>query len=144
MAEIFKLPVDGKDMDFHCGTFATEKALEDLGITLSGFIPALDTRFSSTIRHFIFYSAMDAQKQKTEKGHPIDFPYDIEADTYRWLDQWGGGNTPIIGDFTRKLLICVLGDQAGERMAKVLVDGIPLEDLDKQPEQKKSPPKAKK
>lgn len=130
MAEIFKLPVGETQMDFHCGTFATEKALEGLGITLSGFIPALDSNFSSTIRHFIYYSAYDAQRLKTPKGHAVDFQYEID-DTYQWLEQWGGGNTPIIGDFTRKLLICVLGDIAGERMARVLVDGESLEDLDK-------------
>lgn len=122
MAEIFKLPVDGKDMDFHCGTFATEKALEGLGIKLSGFIQALDSNFSSTIRHFIYFSAYDAQRLKTPKGEAVDFPYDIE-DTYKWLEDWGGGNTPTVGTFTRKLLICVLGDQAGEKMAKILVDG---------------------
>jgi hypothetical protein len=130
MAEVFKLLVDEKEMDFHCGTYATEKSLEGLGITLSGFIPALDTNFSSTIRHFIYFSAYDAQRLKTPKGHAVDFPYDVE-DTFLWLEQWGGGNTPIIGTFTRKLLICVLGDIAGERIARVLVDGEAIDDLDK-------------
>lgn len=137
MAEIFKLPVDGKDMDFHCGTFATEKSLEGLGIKLSGFIQALDSNFSSTIRHFIYFSAYDAERLKTPKGEAINFPYDLDA-TYEWLEQWGGGNTPIVGTFTRKLLVCVLGDIAGERMAKILVDGIDPEDID---DEKKSPQK---
>ena len=130
MAEVFKLKVNGQDMDFHCGTYATEKSLEGLGITLSAFIPALDSNFSSTIRHFIYFSAYDAQRLKTPKGQAVDFPYEID-DTYQRLEEWGGGNTPTIGTFTRKLLICVLGDIAGERMARVLVDGEAVEDLDK-------------
>lgn len=137
MAKVFKLPVDGKDMDFHCGTYATEKALEGLGIKLSGFIQALDSNFSSTIRHFIYFSAYDAQRLKTPKGEAVNFPYDID-DTYKWLEEWGGGNTPIIGKFTRNLLICVLGDIAGERMAKILVDGEDPETMDVE---KKSPQK---
>ena len=138
MAEIFKLPVDGKDMDFHCGTFATEKTLETLGISLSGLIVAFDTRFSSTIRHFIYFSAYDAQRLKTLKGQAVDFPFELD-DTYQWLEQWGGGNTKHTETFTRKLLNCIYGEEAGKRMASFLIDGEVEE-----PEQKKSPSSQKK
>ena len=125
-------------MDFHCGTFATEKTLETLGISLSGLIVAFDTQFSSTIRHFIYYSAYDAQRLKTPKGSPVDFPHELD-DTYQWLEQWGGGNTKHTETFTRKLLNCVYGEEAGKRMASFLIDGQVEE-----PEQKKSPSRQKK
>lgn len=126
MAEVFKLPVkvgdNVIDMDFHCGTYATEKTIETLGISLSNIMGVLDSNFSSTIRHFIYFSAMDAQKLKTPKGEPLDFDHDID-DTYIWLDHWGGGSTPYIGIFTRKLLHSIYGVIAGEKMARILVDG---------------------
>lgn len=123
MAEIFKLPVDGNDMDFHCGTYATEKTLETLGISLSSLLVAFDQRFSSTIRHFIYFSAYDAQRLKTPKGHSVEFKYDLD-DTYQWLEQWGGGNTKHTETFTRKLLNCIYGEEAGERMASFIIDGV--------------------
>ena len=35
MAEVFKLPVNGQPMDFFCGTYAVEKTLEDMGISVT-------------------------------------------------------------------------------------------------------------
>lgn len=137
MAEIFKLPVDGKDMDFHCGTYATEKTLETLGISLSGLMMAFDNRFSSTIRHFIYFSAYDAQRLKTQKGHTVEFPYDLD-DTYQWLEQWGGGNTRHTETFTRKLLHCIYGEEGGKRMSDLLIDGVIPEESEKKSPAKKS------
>lgn len=140
MAEIFRLPVDGKEMDFHCGVYATEKTLETLGISLSWLIVAFDTRFSSTIRHFIYFSAYDAQRLKTQKGQAVDFNYELD-DTYKWLEEWGGGNTKHTETFTRKLLTCIYGDEGGKRMAAFLIDGIAEETEQKKSPTKKSPKK---
>jgi hypothetical protein len=124
MAEIFKIPVKGKDMDFHCGTYATEKTLEAMGISLSDIGESLDKKFVPTIRHFIYFSAKDAQRLKTEKGQAIEFPYDPD-DVYDWLDDWGGGDSVKVAEFTAKLLVALFGTQ-------------------EEPEQKKSQSKAKK
>jgi len=127
MAEIFKLPVRTgvdssgnpifSDMDFHCGTYATEKTLETMGILLSDIGNALDQKFVPTIRHFIYFSAKDAQRLKTEKGQAIDFPYDPD-DVYDWLDEWGGGNSEKVGEFTAKLLSALGGTQEGTEQKK--------------------------
>lgn len=117
MAEVFKLPVNGQDMDFHCGTYATEKTLEAMGISLSEIGNSLDQKFVPTIRHFIYFSAKDAQRLKTPKGQAIDFPYDPE-DVYDWLDSWGGGNSPKVAEFTAKLLSALFGTADGEEQKK--------------------------
>lgn len=117
MAEVFKLPVNGQDMDFHCGTYATEKTLEAMGISLSEIGNSLDQKFVPTIRHFIYFSAKDAQRLKTPKGQAIDFHYDPE-DVYDWLDEWGGGNSPKVADFTAKLLAALFGTDEGEEQKK--------------------------
>ena len=117
MAEVFKLPVNGQDMDFHCGTYATEKTLEAMGISLSEIGNSLDQKFVPTIRHFIYFSAKDAQRLKTPKGQAIDFPYDPE-DVYDWLDSWGGGNSPKVAEFTDKLLAALFGTADGEEQKK--------------------------
>jgi len=137
MAEVFKLIVDGKNMDFHCGTFATEKTLETLGIPLSALLHAFDTRFSSTIRHFIYFSAYDAERLKTPKGQAVNFSYDLD-DTYQWLEEWGGGNTKQTEDFTRQLLFCVYGEEAGNKLAQLLIEGKTVEEITSQDNQKKS------
>lgn len=139
MAEIFKLPVDGRDMDFHCGTYATEKTLETLGISLSGLLVAFEVKFSSTIRHFIYFSAYDAQRLKTPKGHPVDFPHDLE-DTYQWLEEWGGGNTKTTETFTRQLLKCIYGEEGGKRMAMLLIEGKTIEEITEGDDKKKVTP----
>ena len=117
MAEVFKLPVNCQDMDFHCGTYATEKTLEAMGISLSEIGNSLDQKFVPTIRHFIYFSAKDAQRLKTPKGQAIDFPYDPE-DVYDWLDEWGGGNSPKVAEFTAKLLAALFGTSDGEEQKK--------------------------
>ena len=114
MAEIFKLPVDGKDMDFHCGTYATEKTLEAMGISISKIQEALDTQFVPTIRHFIYFSAKDAQRLKTPKGEAIDFPYEPD-DVYEWLDSWGGGNSERVAEFTKELMRALFGTEIEEK-----------------------------
>ena len=118
MAEVFKLPVrtgfdlSGNpvivDMDFFCGTYAVEKTLEAMGINLSDVGNSLDSKFVPTIRHFIYFSAKDAQRLKTAKGTAIDFPYDPD-DVYDWLDEWGGGNSQNVVVFTGKLLAALFG-----------------------------------
>lgn len=113
MAEVFKLRVNGTDMDFHCGTYATEKTLEAMGISITSIQEALDSKFVPTIRHFIYYSAKDAQRLKTPKGEAIDFPYD-EDDVYKWLDDWGGGNSKIVAQFTSNLIKALFGSSEPE------------------------------
>ncbi len=120
MAEIFKLPVDGKDMDFHCGTYATEKTLEAMGISLSSVQEALDTKFVPTIRHFIYFSAKDAQRLKTPKGEMIDFQYEPD-DVYDWLDNWGGGNSIRVAEFTRELMRALFGNAIEEEKKSPVV-----------------------
>jgi hypothetical protein len=117
MAEIFKLPVDGKQMDFHCGTYAVEKTLDAMGINLSDVGNALDQKFVPTIRHFIYFSAKDAQRLKTEKGQAIDFPYEPD-DVYYWLDSWGGGNSSNVAEFTNKLLAALFGSSTEKEQKK--------------------------
>jgi hypothetical protein len=117
MAEIFKLPVDGKQMDFHCGTYAVEKTLEAMGINLSDVGNALDQKFVPTIRHFIYFSAKDAQRLKTAKGEAIDFPYEPD-DVYEWLDSWGGGNSAKVAEFTGKLLSALFGNNTDTEQKK--------------------------
>lgn len=149
MAEVFKLPVkvmsNGKetiiDMDFHCGTYATEKTLETLGISISGILAALDNGFSITVRHFIYFAAMDAQKLKTPKGQAIDFPYELD-DVYLWMDEWGGAISENTSIFLRKMFHAVYGKEAGEALARVLVDGEKIDDI--VDEKKNLPKKAKK
>ncbi|MFA5243712.1 MAG: hypothetical protein WC380_00290 [Pedobacter sp.] len=121
MAEIFKIPVNGKDMDFHCGTYATEKTLEAMGISLSDIGESLDKKFVPTIRHFIYFSAKDAQRLKTEKGQAIDFPYEPD-NVYDWLDEWGGGNSPKVAEFTAKLLVALFGTQEEPEQKKSMND----------------------
>jgi hypothetical protein len=113
MAEVFKLPVNGQDMDFHCGTYAVEKTLEAMGINLSDVGNSLDQKFVPTIRHFIYFSAKDAQRLKTAKGMAIDFPYEPD-DVYDWLDEWGGGNSKNVVEFTAKLLAALFGTETSE------------------------------
>lgn len=108
MADIFKLPVDGKDMDFFCGTYAVEKTLEAMNISITDIQESLASKFIPTIRHFIYFSAMNAQKLKTAKGEALDFPYDTD-DVYNWLDGWGGGNSANVTLFTSKLLSALFG-----------------------------------
>jgi len=110
MAEVFKLPVNGQDMDFFCGTYAVEKTLEDMGISVTEIEQSINNKFIPTIRHFIYYSAKNAQKLKTPKGEAINFPYDID-DVYDWLDQWGGGNSVNVALFVRELLVALFGNQ---------------------------------
>lgn len=136
MAEVFKLPVrtgfdiSGNpviiDMDFFCGTFAVEKTLEVMGISVIDIENSISEKFIPTIRHFIYFSAMNAERLKTPKGTAMNFPYDPE-DVYDWLDAWGGGNSENVVIFTRNLLTALYGNvQSSE------------------PEQKKSPVKPKK
>lgn len=126
MAEVFKLPVNGQDMDFFCGTFAVEKTLEVMGISVTDIENSISEKFIPTIRHFIYFSAMNAERLKTPKGTAMNFPYDPE-DVYDWLDAWGGGNSENVVIFTRNLLTALYGNvQSSE------------------PEQKKSPVKPKK
>lgn len=113
MADVFKLPVNGTDMDFFCGTYAVEKTLDAMNINITDIQDSLNQKFIPTIRHFIYFSAMNAQKLKTEKGHAIDFPYDAE-DVYDWIDSWGGGNSASIGLFTTKLLAALFGSAQEE------------------------------
>jgi hypothetical protein len=113
MADVFKLPVNGQDMDFFCGTYAVEKTLEAMGINLSDVGNSLDSKFVPTIRHFIYFSAKDAQRLKTAKGTAIDFPYEPD-DVYDWLDEWGGGNSKNVVEFTAKLLAALFGTDSGE------------------------------
>lgn len=110
MAEVFKLPVNGQDMDFFCGTYAVEKTLEDMGISVTDIEQSISNKFIPTIRHFIYYSAKNAQKLKTAKGEAINFPYDLD-DVYDWLDQWGGGNSANTALFVRELLVSLFGNQ---------------------------------
>jgi len=147
MAEVFKLPVkvikDEKetiiDMDFHCGTYATEKTLEALGIGISGILASLDSGFSVTVRHFIYFAAKDAQKLKTPKGEAIDFPYELD-DVYLWMDEWGGAISENTSIFLRKMFHAVYGNEAGEALARVIVDNEPIEPI---VEEKKNLPKKK-
>ena len=110
MAEIFKLPVNGQDMDFFCGTYAVEKTLEDMGINITDIEQSISNKFIPTIRHFIYYAAKNAQKLKTPKGEAINFPYDLD-DVYDWLDEWGGGNSANVTLFVRELLAALFGNQ---------------------------------
>jgi hypothetical protein len=136
MAEVFKLPVkvinNGEesiiDMNFHCGTYATEKTFKSLGIGFNGFLVALDENFSEAIRTFVYFAAMDAQKLKTPKGEAIDFPYDLE-DVYLWMDEWGGAISENTSIFLRKMFHSVYGKEAGEALAKVIVDGQSIEEV---------------
>lgn len=140
MGEVFKLPIqhrgEVKEINFHCGTFATEKTLETLGIKLSELLQAFDERFSSTIRHFIYFSAYDAEKQKTPRGEPVNFPYDLD-DVYEWMDYWGGGNAKTTETFTRKLLISLYGEDAAGKLAGVSSDGDHVEESEKKSQKRK-------
>ena len=120
MADIFKLQVNGGEMDFHCGTYATEKTLESIGISLSEIGSALDQKFVPTIRHFIYFSAKDAQRLKTAKGEAINFPYEPD-DVYDWLDAWGGGNSAITAQFTSNLLAALFGTATDSEEKKSLL-----------------------
>lgn len=134
MAEVFKLPVKVSlneeesiiDMDFHCGTYATEKTLETLGIGISGILAALDSNFSSTVRHFIYFSAMDAQKLKTKRGEVIDFPYELD-DVYLWMDEWGGAISENSSIFLRNMFHAIYGKEAGEALARTILDNEPID-----------------
>jgi hypothetical protein len=136
MAEVFKLPVkvvnNGEEsiieMNFHCGTYATEKTFKSLGIGYKAFLVALDENFSEVIRTFVFFAAMDAQKLKTQKGEAIDFPYELD-DVYLWMDEWGGAISENTSIFLRKMFHSVFGKEAGEALAKVIVDGQNIEDI---------------
>jgi hypothetical protein len=119
MAEVFKLPVrtgfdlSGNpvivDMDFFCGTFAVEKTLEDMGISVTEIEQSISAKFIPTIRHFIYYSAMNAERLKTPKGHALNFPYELD-DVYDWLDSWGGGNSTNCALFVRELMVALFGN----------------------------------
>lgn len=110
MADVFKLLVNGQDMDFFCGTYAVEKTLEDMGISVTEIEQSISSKFIPTIRHFIYYSALNAERLKTAKGHSVNFPYDLD-DVYDWLDQWGGGNSENTALFVRHLLVALFGNQ---------------------------------
>lgn len=110
MAEVFKLPVNGQEMDFFCGTYAVEKTLEDMGISVTEIEQSISAKFIPTIRHFIYYSALNAERLKTPKGHAINFPYELD-DVYDWLDSWGGGNSANTALFVRELMVALFGNQ---------------------------------
>ena len=110
MADVFKLPVNGQEMDFFCGTFAVEKTLEAMEINIADIQDSISKRFVPTIRHFVYFSAMNAQKLKTSKGHSLDFNYELD-DVYDWMDEWGGGNSANVVLFTSKLLAALFGVQ---------------------------------
>lgn len=110
MAEVFKLPVNGQDMDFFCGTFAVEKTLEVMGISVTDIENSISEKFIPTIRHFIYFSAMNAERLKTPKGTAMNFPYELD-DVYDWLDEWGGGNSANMALFVRELMVALFGNQ---------------------------------
>jgi len=110
MAEVFKLLVNDQEMDFFCGTYAVEKTLEDMGISVTDIEQSISNKFIPTIRHFIYYSAKNAQKLKTPKGEAINFPYELD-DVYDWLDAWGGGNSQNVTLFVKELLVALFGNQ---------------------------------
>lgn len=110
MAEVFKLPINGQDMDFFCGTYAVEKTLEDMGISVTEIEQSISAKFIPTIRHFIYYSALNAERLKTTKGHAVNFHYELE-DVYDWLDSWGGGNSANCALFVRELMVALFGNQ---------------------------------
>lgn len=120
MAEVFKLPVNGQDMDFFCGTFAVEKTLEVMGISVTDIENSISEKFIPTIRHFIYFSAMNAERLKTPKGKAMNFPYDLD-DVYDWLDAWGGGNSPNTALFVRELMIALFGSQEETEQKKSTV-----------------------
>lgn len=125
MAEVFKLPVkvitNGVesviDMDFFCGTYAVEKTLEDMGISVTEIEQSISAKFIPTIRHFIYYSALNAERLKTPKGHAVNFPYELD-DVYDWLDEWGGGNSANTALFVRELMVALFGNQEPSEQKK--------------------------
>ena len=106
--DIFSYEVDGKKMDFFCGTYCLEKTLEAMQISLTDLHQELNSKFIPTIRHFIYFAAKDAQRLKTERGQAIDFPYEPD-DVYSWIDAWGV-NGKEVGGFTIRLYKSLLGD----------------------------------
>jgi len=122
MAEVFKLPVNNQEMDFFCGTYAVEKTLEDMGISVTEIEQSISAKFIPTIRHFIYYSAKNAQKLKTPKGEAINFPYELD-DVYDWLDEWGGGNSANAALFTHNLIYALFGNQESTEQKKSQPEG---------------------